>query len=206
MTLPGAAPAESPAERHELGAGAFLLLWRTWLAADAATQFHETLRRELDWQQASLRMFGRPIREPRLSAWAADLPYTYSGRTLDARPWPESLRVLRDRVEHATTARFNMVLANCYRNGGDSMGYHADDEPELGPLPMVASLSFGVARRFLLRPKRNVVAQPFELELTHGSLLFMGGTCQRTFQHAVPKDRLVHGERLNLTFRNVLGQ
>jgi alkylated DNA repair dioxygenase AlkB len=95
------------------------------------------------------------------------------------------------------------VLINLYRNGQDSMGYHADDEPELGPKPTIASVSLGATRRFLLKPRRKRSGPPRELALTHGSLLIMGGTTQENFVHGVPKEPKVNGSRLNLTFRYV---
>lgn len=165
----------------------------------------ETLRETLAWQQGSVRFFGREVPEPRLTAWFGDRAYTYSGRTLPVTSWPDVLRDLRARVEHAAGQPLNTILLNRYRDGRDSMGFHSDDEPELGPEPVVASVSLGATRRFVLKPKSRTAGNSVELELEHGSLLVMGGTCQRTFRHAVPKQRHVSGERISLTFRHVLG-
>lgn len=97
---------------------------------------------------------------------------------------------------------FNSVLANLYRDGRDSNGWHADDEPELGDDPIVASLSFGASRRFLLRSREHP-AQRYEWTLAHGSLLVMGRGVQSAYVHSVPKTSRPAGERINLTFRLV---
>jgi alkylated DNA repair dioxygenase AlkB len=108
-------------------------------------------------------------------------------------------------VEQATAHRFNSVLLNLYRNGRDSMGWHADDEPELGPAPAIASVSLGALRRFRLRPRAGLVHAPLSLDLPHGSLLLMRGPTQQHWQHALPKTARPVGPRLNLTFRWVAG-
>ena len=119
------------------------------------------------------------------------------------------LQELRTHVEQFSGARFNSVLANAYRDGSDSMGWHSDDEKELGPQPLIASLSLGAKRRFLLRPKerRDAARRPSTaLLLGHGDLLLMRGESQRYFQHALPRTRQPIGLRINLTFRLVSGQ
>jgi alkylated DNA repair dioxygenase AlkB len=176
-----------------------------WLDAGEADATLAALTVEVAWEQGAVRFFGESRLEPRLTAWYGDADYTYSGRTLRARPWPPLVAELRMRVEHAVGHAFNGVLLNRYRDGRDSMGFHADAEPELGRNPVVASLSLGVTRRFVLKPTRRAgAAGGMELALGHGSLLVMGGTCQHTFRHGVPREPAVVGERLNLTFRRVL--
>jgi len=91
------------------------------------------------------------------------------------------------------------VLANAYRNGADSMGWHADNEPELGQQPVIASISLGAERRFLIRPGRKGRSSPIMLE--HGSLLLMSGDSQDGYQHCVPKTSPKEGLRINLTYR-----
>jgi len=192
-------------QRHDLGGGAFVDFDPAWLPADDADDCFRTLLETIAWEQGTIVLFGREIPEPRLTAWIGDRDYTYSGRTVKARPWPELLDRLRARLETATGGRFNSVLLNRYRSGRDSMGYHSDAEPELGVNPLIASVSLGAPRRFVLRSKRGPEsARPFELSLGHGSLLVMGGTCQHAFRHAVPKERGASGERINLTFRRVI--
>jgi alkylated DNA repair dioxygenase AlkB len=141
--------------------------------------------------------------QPRLVAWGGDVEYRYSGQTLQPRPFTPALADALARVVRATNERFNHVLANRYRDEQDSMGFHADDEPELGPEPVVATVSFGATRRFVLLPRRKG-GQKLTYELGSGSLLVMRGPCQARYRHGVPKEPTVTGERLSLTFRRVL--
>src|SRR5262249_53558033 len=127
----------------------------------------------------------------------------WRGPTFVPAAWDDRVIALRSRVERAVRARFNSVLVNLYRNGQDSMGYHADDEPELGLKPTIASVSLGATRRFLLKPRRKRSGPPREFALTHGSLLIMRAATQEDFVHGVPKEPKVTGPRLNLTFRYV---
>jgi len=174
-----------------------------WLPEDEADRVLSTLRMELDWRQLPVKMFGREIPQPRLTAWCADtgVRYAYSGLRFGARRWHPELKRLRRALELRTGGVFNSVLANAYRNGRDSMGWHADDEPELGQEPLIASLSLGSARRFLIRPTGG--GRSRHLDLEHGSLLLMQGQSQHEWQHAIPKTSRTVGWRINLTFRRV---
>ena len=160
----------------------------------------------LDWQQHRLKLFGRECLTPRLCAWHGDpdARYGYSGQTLEPLPWNDPLAALRRRLETALDCAFNSVLANLYRDGADSMGWHSDDERELGAEPLIASLSLGAPRRFLLRHRRQRELDTLQLELGHGSLLVMAGATQRCWRHSLPKTRRPVGPRVNLTFRRVL--
>jgi alkylated DNA repair dioxygenase AlkB len=168
-------------------------------AADLLTQFSA----EVAWEQRSIRIFGQQVPQPRLTAWYGDSAarYSYSGLTWEPRPWLPALLALRQRLEAATGNRFNSVLLNHYRDGRDSMGWHSDDEPELGPAPVIASLSLGATRRFRLRPRAGLTYSPLGLDLPTGSLLLMRGPTQQHRQHALPKTARPTGPRLNLTFR-----
>lgn len=146
---------------------------------------------------------GRQVLQPRLTAWYGDAAYTYSGVTLEPLPWTPLLAMLRDRLIADVGERFNSVLCNLYRTGADSMGLHADDERELGPNPVIASVSVGATRRLVLRHKRRKAA-PVILDLTSGSLLVMGPATQTFWRHAVPKDPRVVAPRVNLTFRRIV--
>jgi alkylated DNA repair dioxygenase AlkB len=176
-----------------------------WLGRDEADALFERLRQEIPWERHRLSMFGREVDSPRLSCWIGDpgTDYIYSRTRFEPRPWTSSLLVLRERVEAFSGARFNSVLANLYRDGQDSMGWHSDDEPELGPQPVIASVSLGAERRFRLRRKlpRGTRATPLGLPLAHGSLLCMAGDTQRYYQHDLPKLAGMVGARINLTFR-----
>jgi alkylated DNA repair dioxygenase AlkB len=192
----------SPPDHRDLGSGAWIRFLPRWLAAERADPLFATLRDEVPWEQGTVQLFGREIPEPRLTAWYGRADYTYSGRTVRARALPAFLAALAAEVERDAGHAFNAVLLNLYRDGRDSMGLHADDEPELGDNPLIASVSLGATRRFQLRPKRGS-SSPITLELEHGSLLVMGGTCQHVFRHGVPKERREVGARINLTFRAI---
>lgn len=165
-----------------------------------ADTFFAQIKAETPWRQERGR-FG-PF--PRLTAWYADagLTYAYSGVTHQAVPWTETLAQIRRAVEEAAGVPFNSLLLNFYRDGQDSMGDHADDERELGKDPVIASVSFGAVRRFHLRHKTT--KEKLTFDLAHGSLLIMAGTCQHHWVHGVPKTKEAVGERINLTFRNVI--
>jgi alkylated DNA repair dioxygenase AlkB len=160
---------------------------------------------EIPWQQHRLNLFGRAVNAPRLSCWMgdADTTYTYSRTRFEPRPWTPAVAELRARVSAQCHTRFNSVLCNLYRDGRDAMGWHSDDEPELGPAPVIASLSFGAPRRFRLRHRRNTTLR-LELALDSGSLLLMSGTTQRNYRHDLPRAARVISPRINLTFRCVL--
>ena len=160
------------------------------------------LWKELDWRQQEITLFGRRVLQPRLTAWYGDpgTAYSYSGLQLEPLPWHPLLKKLKHRLESFTGETFNSVLANAYRNGSDSMGWHSDDEKELGHQPTIASLSFGAERRFLVREKGQ---RSIALVLQHGSLLVMKGESQSRFQHSLPKTRRTASLRINLTYRMV---
>lgn len=163
------------------------------------------------WQQQPIRLFGREVLQPRLTAWYGDAgaAYSYSGLHLEPLPWLPALSELRQRVEQVAGCQFNSVLLNLYRSGQDSMGYHADDEPELGPEPVIASVTLGATRTFRLKPRpaafpgASPLPVPLSIPLTSGSLLVMRGPTQRNWLHALPKTARPVGPRLNLTFRRV---
>lgn len=158
---------------------------------------------ELAWEQREIVLFGRRILQPRLIAWAGELGYRYSGQTLEPRAWTSALASLRAAIERRVGVAFNHALVNRYRDGRDSMGLHADAEPELGDDPIVATVSLGATRRFVLVPRASSGERRSFL-LVHGSLLVMGGTCQREFRHGIPRDAQVAHERVSLTFRRLL--
>lgn len=155
------------------------------------------------WKQEHLRLYGRDIPFPRLTAWYGDpgAVYTYSGIVNQPLPWSAALSRLRDRLHVGLGVRFNSALLNLYRTGSDGMGWHADDEPELGEQPLIASVSLGAARRFELRPQPKGESRGLVLE--HGSLLVMSGDTQRCWKHQVPKEPTVRAPRVNVTFRVV---
>jgi alkylated DNA repair dioxygenase AlkB len=163
------------------------------------------LMSSLPWQQREIRMFGRSVLEPRETAWVGDpgAVYTYSGRINEPAPWPAELHALRVRVSERTGTAFNCVLCNLYRDGRNSMGLHADAEPELGENPVIGSVSLGATRRFQLRHRKQRDAK-LDIDLPSGSLLIMGATTQHHYRHGVPKQPAIREPRINLTFRRVL--
>jgi alkylated DNA repair dioxygenase AlkB len=186
-----------------LARGAWLEHEPAWLDRAAADQLLAAVRDELAWEQREIVLFGRRVLQPRLVAWAGLMPYRYSGQTLPPRPFTAALERLLPEVSARAHAAFNHVLANRYRDGDDSMGLHADDEPELGPEPIVATVSLGASRRFVLKPRRPADGAPLSLALEHGGLLVMGGSCQRHYVHGIPKQAGATAERVSLTFRRV---
>lgn len=165
-----------------------------------------TLINDLDWQHYSLRLFGKVLPQPRLTAFYGDegITYTYSGLTLQALPYTNLLEQIKAKIEKAYGLKFNCVLANYYRDGNDSMGWHSDDEPSLGDNPSIASVSFGAERSFHLKHKFNVQIPSQKLQLNNGSLLIMHGKSQTHWQHQLPKSKKVKGPRVNLTFRRIV--
>jgi alkylated DNA repair dioxygenase AlkB len=170
---------------------------RGWLPA--ADTYFETLRREIAWEEHEITIFGRTMATPRLTAWIGEAVYSYSGIVNEPQAWPPAVLEIRDRLVSATGALFNSCLANLYRDGSDSMGYHSDDEPELGDRPWIASVSLGDRRTFVLR--HRVSRQKWTWELGEGDLLVMKDESQADYAHAVPKTSKPIGERMNLTFR-----
>lgn len=172
-----------------------------FLPLDPARVLLERLWREVPWRAQTIRLFGREVLQPRLIAWYADegVRYSYSGLQLQSQSWHPALADLREQLQQRLGVSFNSVLANAYRNGRDSMGWHADDEPELGTEPVIASISLGATRRMLVRPRGSGPSVGFDLE--QGSLLLMSGPSQAGYQHSVPKTARPVGLRLNLTFR-----
>lgn len=190
--------------RITLAAGAWLEHEPGWIGAEEADEILSALRDELAWEQREIVLFGRKILQPRLIAWAGELGYRYSGQTLEPRPFSPAAGRLLARVRDRAGAPFNHVLANRYRSGADRMGFHADDEPELGSDPVVAIVSLGTARRLVLKPRRQSLGGGRAFDLGHGSLLVMAGACQRHYVHGVPRQPAVNGERISLTFRWLL--
>lgn len=184
--------------------GAELAFAPCWLDADSADALLAALLATVPWEVHRIKLFGREVDSPRLSCWIGDpgASYRYSGVEFAPHPWPAALDPVRARLVAACGARFNSVLANRYRTGRDAMGWHSDNERELGPHPVIASLSLGATRRFALKG-REPGAQRMLLDLPHGSLLVMRGGTQRNYRHALPRTARPVGERINLTFRQV---
>ena len=190
--------------------GAELQFCPEFLAPADADLCFDYLQAAIDWQQPLLTIAGKQHQTPRLTAFYGEpgLSYSYSGTRHETVPWPAPLRALAANIGARCGESFNSVLLNCYRDGRDSMGYHSDDEPELGVNPRIASLSLGATRRFLITPKKRYRAEfgidrARSLPLSHGSLLLMSGCTQHCWQHSVPRQAGIIAARLNLTFRRI---
>lgn len=157
----------------------------------------------INWRQDKIKIFGKKVDLPRLTAWYGDegKSYKYSGITMNPEVWTPTLLSIKERIEKVVELNFNSVLANLYRNGKDYVSWHSDDEAELGNNPIIASVSFGATRRFQLKHKYNKDLDTVEIALTHGSLLIMKGAIQHFWQHQIPKTSKVLSARVNLTFR-----
>lgn len=173
-----------------------------FLSEPEAEAAFAALLAEVPFSQPSVRLFGKLRPSPRLACWMGEAAYRYSGVSYEPLPWTPTVLALRQRIEEALRASFNGVLINLYRDGQDSMGWHADDEPELGPEPLIASLSLGAARIFAIR--RRPRGPILRLPLPPGSLLVMSGASQRDFLHALPPAAPLAAARINLTFRRIL--
>ncbi|MGA9335845.1 MAG: alpha-ketoglutarate-dependent dioxygenase AlkB [Rudaea sp.] len=177
----------------------------TFCDGRAAQSWFDRLRAEIAWHRHRVKMFGRVHDAPRLSCWVGDAGavYAYSRTRYEPLPWTPALDELRDAVSAICAHRFNAVLCNLYRDGRDCMGWHSDDEHELGENPVVASLSFGATRKFRLRHRRDPT-QRASIDLESGSLLYLGGAIQSHYRHDLPRSACTLDARINLTFREIL--
>jgi alkylated DNA repair dioxygenase AlkB len=173
-----------------------------FFSKEESAAFMQKFKGNIAWKQETIQMYGKMLNTPRLTAWYGDnnKSYAFSGKKYDPNPWTPELILIKQRVEQAAGMAFNSVLLNYYRNGNDSVAWHADDEPELGTNPVIASVSFGQIRRFDVRHKKNHKLK-YSVELENGSLLLMKGDLQHNWEHQVPKSTRPLKERINLTFR-----
>ncbi len=196
----------------------------SFLSGSDSDRLCKRLLTSIDWQQHVLQSFGHRVNCPRLCAWHGDdgADYSYSGIHLHPEPWTSELTEIRSRVEAVLGLSFNSVLLNLYRDGRDSIGWHADDEPELGVEPVIASVSLGETRKFRFKKKFKkklkktlkkerrdestfeLRPETFSIDLSPGSLLVMRGRCQVEWKHAVPKTKRKVEPRINLTFRQIV--
>lgn len=166
-----------------------------------ADNYLQKLIDNVSWNQESMEMYGKQVLFPRLTAWYGDnnKPYSFSGITLQPKPWSEELLQIKKDIEPFSKVTFNSVLLNLYRDGNDSISWHTDAEKELGRNPVIASVNFGAERAFQLRHIET--KEKIEIVLKHGSLLIMLGELQHFWQHQVPKTKKKKSARVNLTFR-----
>jgi len=180
-------------------------LYRHFLDSVTADALFKQLETSLNWKQETLRIFGKDVLSPRLQSFYGDkgIGYHYSGRTFSAEYWTPELLKLKNQLSECLQHDFNAVLCNLYRTGEDSMGWHSDNEPELGEAPIIASVSFGETRNFNLRAIRQT-RQCLSLPLEHNSVIVMPGGFQDRFQHSISKTKKKVAPRINLTFRQFI--
>lgn len=168
-------------------------------------QMLRKLKEETKWRQESVRIYGKTYDQPRLVALYGDFGkrYDYSGIALFPLPWTDLLREIKRRIEDCTDATFNAVFLNLYRDHNDSMGFHSDDERELGKNPVIASLTFGATRTFLMKHKFRKDLATEKVPLAAGTVLLMKGPTQHNWKHGINKQTSHCGPRINLTFRTL---
>jgi alkylated DNA repair dioxygenase AlkB len=176
--------------------------YKGFFSEEESLVLYDSLLRNIQWEQKQVRIYGRLINEPRLTAWYGDegSEYIYSGVMHQPLLWTPELLGIEAKVEAKVEVKFNSVLLNLYRDGNDSMGWHKDDEKELGINPIIGSVSFGATRKFKF--KHNALKKlTVDIELENGSFLLMKGEAQHHWYHSIPKTTKAVGPRINLTFR-----
>jgi alkylated DNA repair dioxygenase AlkB len=186
--------------------GAEIRYWPALPLQPDTSVWRDSLIAQTPWRQESIEVWGRTHPQPRLTAWYGDdgASYAYSGLSLAPLRWTPLLASIKQQVEACCEHRFNSVLLNYYRDHRDSMGMHADDEPELGPEPVIASLSLGEQRVLRFRHRYDSGEPAVKLPLDDGSLLLMSGATQRNWKHGIDKLSRFCGPRVNLTFRRIV--
>ena len=179
-------------------------LYSFMFSEDEANQMLENLLAGISWTQEKIHLYGKEHNIPRMTAWHGepDKTYIYSGIRAESMPWTPTLLKIKERIERVSDVTFNSVLLNLYRNGSDSVSWHADDEPELGRNPTIGSVSFGESRTFQMKHKWHKSKRQ-NITLHNGSYLLMKGTTQHHWLHQIPKSKRQMSHRINLTYRVV---
>jgi alkylated DNA repair dioxygenase AlkB len=172
--------------------------------ATESESIYQRLLQQQNWPDNRYVVAGRQFILPRLQIWHADqgISYSYSNNLLQTRPWTPLLSEIRTKIEAFLNYRFNSVLVNLYRNGEDYVGWHADNEREMGDQPLIASLTFGADRQFAFRHKKTT--EHGQVLLSSGTLVIMQPDFQHHWLHSVPIDKNITAGRINLTFRKVI--
>ena len=179
-----------------------LFFYPRLFSPEESNGFFRDLKGKVAWKQEEIKLYGKVIPLPRLTAWFGDegMNYAYSGITVEPRPWTKTLLEIKDRVDNVSGVKFNSVLLNLYENERHSVSWHSDDEPELGKDPTIGSFNLGATRRFRLKHKKDETLKK-SIDLPHGSYLLMAGNLQHYWVHQVPKSSRKIDPRINLTFR-----
>ena len=183
-----------------------IILFHEFFTKTECEKLFKNLSEKINWQQYTIKMFGKILNQPRLTAFYGEenKPYAYSGIKLTPKPWTEDLLFIKSRITKIAQINFSSVLLNYYRNGTDSMGWHSDDEKELGQNPVIGSISFGETRLFQLRHLKRKDLKKVDIILSNGSFLLMKGTTQHYWEHQIPKTSKKITPRINLTFRTIV--
>lgn len=178
--------------------------FKNFLSDEEANDLYNKMLENTAWAQYPITIFGKTFLQPRLIAWQGDrgVEYTYSKTTFQSNGWSSEVLYIKEKLEESLNLHFNSVLLNLYRNGQDSMGWHSDNEKELGINPLIASVSLGACRQIQFRQTKDH-SQKISLNLESGSLLLMQGNTQHHWQHQIPKTKKVEMPRINLTFRTI---
>jgi len=182
-----------------------VILYPSLFEVSESDRLFQELLTGTEWRHDAIKIYGRQIPLPRLTAWYGDegASYTYSGIEMNPAPWTPALLSIKDRIEAAAGVHFNSVLLNLYRDGRDGVAWHQDNEPELGQNPVIGSVSFGETRTFQLKHRSRKVFGIVNIDLSHGSFLLMKGPTQHFWRHRLPKTPRVLKPRINLTFRRI---
>lgn len=188
---------------HISGQGSSVVLHRKVFTSEKCDRLFLELFNDIDWKQQEVIVYGKKHLQPRLVAWFGDsgTSYTYAGLMLQPSPWITSILEIKAICEELAGTHFNSVLLNLYRDGDDTVGWHSDNEPELGVNPTIASVSLGATRRFDLRHKST--KETVKVPLSSGFVLIMTGRTQAEWSHQVPRTKKVKEPRINLTFRRI---
>jgi len=193
-------------KQHFTLPNAELIYIPNFFSKQEADSYFKTIETKTDWQHDDITIFGKTHKQPRLTALfgESNRPYGYSNIIMYAKPFTPTLKTIKQQIEDIAQYQFNTALANLYRDGNDSNGWHADNEKELGKNPVIASLSLGEARPFHFK-HRALKDQRYKLNLEHGSLLIMKGEMQQHWLHQIAKTKKQINPRINLTFRKLIG-
>ncbi len=178
-------------------------IYSGFLSEQQSNKLYACVLNESNWQQEEICLFGKKHKIPRLEAFYTDTgkSYGYSGKRLENQPLLACLKDIQQLITEQTGYTFNSILANLYRHGMDSNGWHADDEKELGKNPLIASLSLGATRKFQF--KHKLTDEKLNFDLANGDLMIMGGELQHHWKHQLPKMPKLTEGRINLTFRTI---
>ena len=182
-----------------------ILFMRNFFTPSEAKHYFDLLQNNISWKQEEVRFYGKTYPVPRKTAWYGyeGFNYSYSGINCLPEIWTKELLEIKFQIEKFITGEdFTSVLLNLYNDGNDKMGWHADNEKELGENPTIASVSLGETRRFDIKHRQNPDLN-FKFELTSGSLLIMRGALQHHWVHQIPAQKKVKNPRINLTFRTI---